>query len=70
MKDEFLEYLESIGMTKTLCKRVETIYAFYTEICPDEITDIFITDYIKEDGTREYQNLWLNNHRICILACY
>lgn len=68
MKDEFLEYLESIGMTKTLCKRVETIYAFYTEICPDEIVDIFVTDYIKEDGTREYENLWFVSPKCCMEA--
>jgi len=68
MKDEFLKYLESIGMTKTLRKRVETIYAFYTETCPDEITDIFVSDYIKEDRTREYQNLWFFSPKCCMEA--
>ena len=68
MKDEFLKYLESIGMTKTPLKRVETIYAFYTEMCPDEITDIFVTDYITEDGTREYQNLWFFSTKCCMEA--
>lgn len=68
MKDEFLEYLESIGMTKTLRKRVETIYAFYTEICPDEITGIFVSEYIKEDKSREYENLWFFSSKHCMEA--
>jgi hypothetical protein len=57
MKEELKKYLESIGITETLCKRVETIYEFYREIWLDEITDIFVTEYIKEDGAREYENL-------------
>ena len=68
MKDEFLKYLESIGMTKTLCKRVETIYEFYKEICPDKITGIFVTDYIKGDGSREYENLWFFSTKYCMEA--
>jgi len=58
MKEEFIKYLESIGLTKTLCERIKTIYEFYRDTCPDEITGIFVTDYITEDGSREYENLW------------
>ncbi len=55
-------------MTKTLRKRVETIYAFYTEICPDEIADIFVSEYIKEDESREYENLWFFSSKYCMEA--
>ena len=58
MKEELTKYLESIGITKAFCERIETIHEFYCSICPDEITSIFVTDYIKEDSTREYENLW------------
>ena len=58
MKKEFIEYLKSIGITTALRERIETIYEYYKEICSDEITDIFITEYIKEDESREYENLW------------
>lgn len=58
MKEGFLKYLESIGITDALRKRIEMIHEFYREICPDEITGIFVTDYMKEDGGREYENLW------------
>jgi hypothetical protein len=58
MKDEFVEYLKSIGIPEAIRERIEMIYEFYREICPDEITGVFVTDYIKEDGSREYENLW------------
>ena len=68
MKKEFIKYLESIDVTKAHRKRVETIYKFYQEIYPDEITGIFITDYIKEDGSREYENLWFFSEKCCMEA--
>lgn len=68
MKEEFIKYLESIGITKALRERIETTYEFYQEICPDEITGIFITDYIKEDGSREYENLWFFSEKNCMEA--
>lgn len=68
MKAEFERYLKSIGMTETFRERVETIYAFYAEICPDEITDIFVSEYIKEDKSREYENLWFFSSKHCMEA--
>lgn len=59
MREEFSEYMDSIGMTTVLHDRVEAIYEFYRSICPGEIVDIFVTDYIKEDGSREYEDLLL-----------
>lgn len=68
MREEFTKYLESIGITKALCERIETIYKFYQERCPDEITGIFITDYMKEDGSREYENLWFFSEKFVMEA--
>ena len=68
MKEEFMKYLRSIDMTETLCTRVETIYEFYEETSPDELTDIFITDYLKEDGERVYENLWFFSLKHCMEA--
>ena len=68
MKKEFIEYLESIGIANALRERIETIYELYKELCPDEIMDIFITDYIKEDGSREYENLWFFSEKTCMEA--
>lgn len=68
MKEEFITYLESIGITKALHKKIETIHEFYWEICPDEITGIFVTDYINEDRAREYENLWFFSEKYCMEA--
>lgn len=58
MKKEFVDYLKSIGITtKALFERIEEICEFCSEICPDEIVDIFVDEHIKEDGTREYEDL-------------
>jgi hypothetical protein len=37
-------------------------------MCPDEIDDVFVEDYIKEDATREYQDLWFFSKRYCLEA--
>ena len=59
MKEQFTAYLKSIGMSDVLIRRVETIHEFYQDICHEEITGIFVNDFIKEDGNREYESLWL-----------
>lgn len=68
MKKEFIKYLESIGITRALQKRVETIHECCKEICSNEFTDIFVTDYLQNDGTREYENLWFFSHKYCMEA--
>jgi hypothetical protein len=63
MKKDFTDYLESIGITDPIIKRIEEICQFHerilTEGLKEEIVDIFVTDYILKDGTRQYENLWL-----------
>jgi len=69
MRKEFIKYLVSIGIiTRALRERIETIYECCKKLCSNEITDIFITDYIKEDGSREYENLWFFSEKTCIEA--
>lgn len=58
MKDEFAEYLRSIGITDVLKERIVSIYQIVERVCPEEIDDIFVTDYIKDDASRDYENLW------------
>ena len=58
MKKEFIDYLESIDIKEgVLLDRIESIYEFYSEMCPDEIVDIFVTDYIDSDGRRAYEEM-------------
>jgi len=68
MKEEFMDYLASIGMPEALWHRVREIYNFYRDVCPDEITDIFVSEYVKDDGSREYENLWFFSKKACMEA--
>jgi len=66
---KFISYLKEIDIvTKILITRVEHIYNLCTDMCPEKIEDIFITDYVKADGTREYENLWFFSKGYCLEA--
>lgn len=59
MKEDFKNYLSSIGITtKAFSERIEAIYQFYQDLGLGEITGIFVTDYIQSDGARIFENLW------------
>lgn len=58
LNEKFIKYSGDIELSTVYCNRVEEIYNFYKEICPETIQDIFITEYINEDQSREYENLW------------
>jgi hypothetical protein len=69
MKKEFIGYLESIDIKEgALLDRIKSIYEFYKDMCPDEIKDIFVTDYIDSEGKREYENLWFFSDRYVMEA--
>lgn len=68
MKEDFVKYLESIGITECISKKIEMIYEYYKTIHPDEIADIFVTEYINEDGDRVYENLWFFSKIYCMEA--
>ena len=63
MNHRFGEYLYVIGMPEPLRKRVSDICAFYetllSERLPGGIEDLFVSEYVKEDGTREYESVWM-----------
>ncbi len=55
---QFEEYFKFLKLSEPIIERIETIYQFYEETCPEKITDIFITDYLDKDATRHFENLW------------
>lgn len=59
MKTEHLTYLENLGISRVISSRIESIMGFYTSITPEDILDIFISEYLQEDGSRMYESLWL-----------
>lgn len=58
MNTRFITYLNEINMTETLQNRVETMYDIFNEMCDEDIDDIFVTNYVEDDGTMVYENLW------------
>ena len=58
MKAGWTKYLKSIGFKEPFMKRAEDVLGFYQRISPDQIENIFITDYIDKEGMRHYDNLW------------
>jgi len=69
MKTEFIEYLSSIGIPSgRLQNRIENIYNFYLDLLSADIQDIFVTDYLQDDGSRNYENLWFFSRNHCMEA--
>lgn len=68
MREKFITYLKSLGITNTICKRIETINECFEKICPEEIINIFVTEYLKEDGTREYESIWFFSEKYIMEA--
>jgi len=68
LKAEIIKYLDAIGIKKLIQERIEEIYEFYSRICPEDIEDIFINEYIKEDGTRVYDALRFYSKNFTMLA--
>ena len=58
MKQEFNQYLLSIGMTDSLIQRVESLFKIASSFVKSPIEDIFVTDLIDGEGKRIYLNLW------------
>jgi hypothetical protein len=58
MKDAFNKYLTSVRLPEPYKARVEAIFDFYQGVSHEELLDIFISEYIKDDGTREFESLW------------
>src|SRR4051794_10673530 len=52
-------YLRDLGMRNALVERVTTFYHAYRALVTDPVTDIFVSEYVDDEGTRQYENLWL-----------
>ena len=57
MKDKFEKYLADIGVPERMHGRIESIYEFYENICPEDIQDIFLSDKISDEKRVPFQNL-------------
>lgn len=69
MKRDFEIYLNDIGITiDILKKRIEQIIDYASNLCNEQLNDIFIEDYIEKDGTREYTHLRLYYKNYILIA--
>lgn len=66
---KFIPYLNDIDITtRAYLKRIEFIYELCCDICPEKIEDVLVEDYIKDDGTREYEDLNFFSKGCCLSA--
>lgn len=54
MNSKFKEYLSELGMGNILIDKVEESFLFFETNFIEEIEDIFVEEYITQDGSREY----------------
>ena len=57
MKKYFVQYLKSIGIVELFYERTESILQFYESLYPNEIEDVFVSEYIDNEGKRQYEDL-------------
>lgn len=58
MKEDFKTYLKIVGITETkYLEKIEDIIEFFTDFGGEVIDDIFVSEYVKEDGSREYESI-------------
>ena len=63
MNEQHRNYLERIGMSSVLIERCRSLYEFYATLLPDEAWDIFVTELVTSEGTRQYDSLWFFSQR-------
>ena len=68
MDIQFEEYLIDLGMKGSLTKKVEEILQFFEENFSEKAIDIFVEEYIKEDGSREYESLQFYSEKLLFEA--
>jgi len=58
---EYLNYLKTLDINERspIFKRLSLLYNIGKRICPDKISDIFISEYMNAGGSRQYVSFWL-----------
>jgi hypothetical protein len=59
MKSEWTTYFKSLGMSSVLVQRATQACEAFSTICPDDIQDLVVSEYINQDGIREFEDLFL-----------
>jgi hypothetical protein len=60
------QYLEELGLTNTVRNRLLEVVEFYRELLTEEISRVFLSETVGEDGQRLYESLWvITDHLVC-----
>jgi hypothetical protein len=59
VRDDWNTYLEAIGTSEVVKSRVAEIERMYELAGMGGFETVFISEYVKDDGTRELESLWL-----------
>lgn len=64
MNQEITNYLKSLGMGEILIEKIGTYYNNFYRIYGETMDDAVISEYINEDGQRQYESLFFfsENH--------
>jgi hypothetical protein len=59
MKSQWTTYFKSLGMSSVLIRRATQACEAFSRIWEDNIEALFVSDYINQDGVREFEDLFL-----------
>lgn len=68
MKEEFNRYLKEIGITEDFYERSMQVLKLFSNLIDEDITDIFVSEYVDGEGKRNYDDMLLFTHRKIIEA--
>jgi len=57
--ENFKKYFEEIGLSEHFLQRTLYILKLYENLGYEKIIDVFVSEYQNEDGSRNYENLWM-----------
>jgi hypothetical protein len=53
------EYASKLGLGSPILDRVHELCNMWEGICPSPLRSIFISEYVSEDGNKQYESLWI-----------
>lgn len=64
---KYEQYLKEIGIkSRELLSRLTTLYNICAEACPEDINQIFVSEYLNSDNSRVYESLFLFSNNFII----
>ena len=58
MKRQWATYFKSLGMSRVLINRAAQASQALSNISQEDIQDVFVSEYINQDGIREFEHLY------------